>query len=222
MRVVIFANGLLPDLESARRILRPGDVLLGADGGARHILALGQQPHLVVGDMDSLPQPAQDQLEAAGVKMVRYSRDKDETDLELAVRHALELGPDSIVIVGALGERLDQTLGNLALMTDARLSDLDVRLDDGLEAAFFCRSQARPEFDRKAEVHGRRGDIVSLIPWGGPVTGILTDGLKWPLHRETLQAYQTRGISNELILEHASVQIESGVLLIVHRRLISK
>jgi thiamine pyrophosphokinase len=218
-RVLIFANGHLPDLELARSLLRPGDFLLGADGGTRHILALGRTPDLVVGDMDSLEPEVTARLEKEGVKMFRYPRDKNETDLDLAIRHALELSPGAILIIAALGERLDQTIGNLALLTDVRLSTLDVRLDDGVEAAFFCRQQTRPEFDRRAEVRGRPGDIVSLIPWGGQVEGILTEGLRWPLRDETLLAHQTRGISNELEGGSARVSIRSGVLLIVHRRL---
>lgn len=210
-RILIFANGHLPDYERARTLLLPDDFLLGADGGAHHILALGRTPDLVVGDMDSLEPEVADRLEKEGVKLVRYPRDKNETDLELAIRHALEISPGSILILAALGERLDQTLGNLALLTDVRLSTLDVRLDDGVEEAFFCREQT--------EVRGSSGDIVSLIPWGEQVEGISTEGLKWPLQGETLHPHQTRGISNELVGELARVSVRSGVLLIVHRRL---
>lgn len=210
-RIIIFANGLLPDLEKARPLLRPDDFLLGADGGTHHILALGRQPDLVVGDLDSLDPQAQTRLEAEGVKFIRYARDKDATDLELALQHALALHPASILIVAALGQRLDQTIGNLALLSDVRLSTLDIRIEDGVEAAFFCRDQA--------EVRGRRGDVVSLIPWGDPVVGVRTEGLKWALHGDTLHPHKTRGLSNEMEGERASVRIESGILLVTHRRL---
>ncbi len=78
------------------------------------------------------------------------------------------------MIVGALGGRLDQTLGNLSLLTEPELADLDIRLDDGVEEALFTRS--------RCEVHGKPADIVSLLPWGGEVTGVSTEGLRWPLH----------------------------------------
>ena len=210
-RVVIFANGLLPDLEKARLILRPDDFLLGADGGTHHILALGRRPDLVIGDLDSLDPQVHARLESQGVKIIRFPRDKDATDLELAVQHALSLQPPSVLIVAALGERLDQTIGNLALVSDAALSKFDIRMDDGVERAFFVRDQA--------ELQGRLGDVVSLIPWGDAVTGVHTEGLKWALRGETLLPHKTRGLSNEMEGERAGVRIDSGVLLVTHRRL---
>jgi thiamine pyrophosphokinase len=209
-RAVIFANGHLPDLDSARALLADDDFVIAADGGARHTLAIGRTPDLVVGDLDSITRETREKLEQAGVEFVRFSRDKNETDLELAIQHALRLNFGKILVVAALGERLDQTLGNLSLMTDPKLSDLDLRLDDGAEEVFFCRDQAR--------VCGRNGDVVSLIPWQGDVTGVLTSGLKWPLAEETLYANKTRGISNEMTAEIAEVRINSGLLLVVHTR----
>lgn len=58
---------------------------------------------------------------------------------------------------------------------------------------------------------------MSLIPWGGEVSGVVTENLKWPLRSEILYPYKTRGISNEMLGEEASVRIKAGLLLIVHR-----
>lgn len=209
-RTVIFANGCLPDLETARALLRPEDTLIAADGGARHLLEMGLLPSTLVGDLDSLEAASLAQLEAAGVQIRRYPADKDETDLELALRHALERGSHSILIVGALGGRLDQTLANLWLLTDPACAGLDLRLDDGVEEAFFCRKQA--------EVCGRSGEVVSLIPWGGPVEGVVTQGLQWKLSGETLYPHQARGVSNRMLGETSSVSIQGGLLLVVHGR----
>jgi thiamine pyrophosphokinase len=209
-RAIIFANSSLPDLEAARRIIQPGDTLIAADGGTRHILALGLLPSLVIGDLDSLSADDRQRLEDAGVELRPYPRDKDETDLELALGYAIEDGFGKIRILAALGGRLDQTLANLALLTDPRLSTPDVRLDDGVEEAFFVRDHAT--------VAGRPGDTVSLLPWGGPAEGVTAEGLHWPLHGETLHPHQTRGVSNEMLGTAASVSIQTGLLLVVHRR----
>jgi thiamine pyrophosphokinase len=50
------------------------------------------------------------------------------------------------------------------------------------------------------------------------VTGVFTEGLRWPLHGESLFPDKTRGISNELLGDTASVSVGEGLLLIVHRR----
>lgn len=209
-RVLIFANGDLPDLDKVRALIRVDDFILCADGGTRHALALGLTPHLVIGDMDSVSKDETRQLEKADVSIELFPRDKNETDLELAIQRALEKHPEAILIVAALGGRLDQTLGNIALLSGARLADVDIRLDDGLEEVFFCRT--------RSEVRGRSGDLVSLIPWHEKVEGVQIKNLKWSLHDETLYPEKTRGISNEMTADIANIEIKSGLLLVVHRR----
>lgn len=209
-RIIIFANGELPDINNAHSLLQNDDRIICADGGTRHALALGIQPNLIIGDMDSAETGSLQKFREAGVNIELYPRDKNETDLELAINRAIERSPKQIVVVAALGGRLDQTLANITLLTDPRLSTFDVRLDDGVEEIFICRDQV--------EVHGRRGDIVSLIPWQGEVSEVQTKNLKWVLQKETLYPDKTRGISNEMTDNIASVSIASGLLLIVHRR----
>ena len=209
-RIIIFANGELPELNRARTLLRGDDFIVCADGGTRHALALGLNPNLIIGDMDSVEKDQLKKLSEAGTEIELYPRDKNETDLELAISKAIELNATEVIIVAAFGGRIDQTLANIALLADPRLKPLDVRLDDGVEEVFLCRSQV--------QVKGSRGDIVSLLPWGGAVPGVQTKNLKWPLEKETLYPDKTRGISNEMVSESASVQIESGLLLVIHSR----
>ncbi len=209
-RIVIFANGELPDAAKARALVQPGDMIICANGGSHHALSLGLQPDLIIGDLDSIDAEDRKRIEAAGIPVQQHPRDKNETDLELALQAALEQKPSAVVIIGALGKRLDQALGNIAMLSSPALGSLDVRLDDGLEEAWFCRGNAR--------IEGRAGDIVSLIPWEAAVEGVSTEGLRWPLRSETLYPERTRGISNELLQPTAEVRIASGLLLIIHRR----
>jgi thiamine pyrophosphokinase len=206
-RILIFANGELPNLEAARQLLLADDFVICADGGTRHALALGLIPQVIIGDMDSLPENFKSSTFTG--EFIQVSSDKNETDLELALKYALAFHPHAILIIASLGGRLDQILGNISLITDLKLSTFDIRLSDGVEEIFLCRDHVN--------VKGGSGDIVSLIPWGGEVTGVETENLKWPLRNETLYPYKTRGISNEMLGEEASVKIKSGLLLIVHR-----
>ena len=211
-RIIIFANGELPDSDKIREFLRPDDFIICADGGTHHALGLNLTPNLVIGDMDSIQKDQWQELQKTGVAVEIFPRDKNETDLELAITRAIELEPREIVIVAALGGRLDQMLGNIALLTSLQVAPFDVRLDDGVEEMFICRNQV--------QVHGRNGDIVSLIPWGNPVNGVQTQKLKWPLNNETLHPDKTRGISNEMLSDTATIQISSGKLIVIHTRTI--
>lgn len=205
-RIIIFANGELPNLEKARALIQPSDFIICADGGTRHALTLNLIPNLLIGDMDSLP--ANFKLSDFNGEVILYPKDKNETDLELAIQHAITLKPDEILILAALGGRMDHTLANIALLTDFELVTCDLRLNDGVEEIFFCKDQV--------EVKGRSGDIVSLIPWQGNVEGVLTENLKWKLNNETLFSDKTRGISNEMISDTATISIKKGLLLIIH------
>ena len=218
-RIIIFANGELPDIEKARALIKADDTIICADGGTHHALTLGIIPQLVIGDMDSATKDEMQRLKKEDVPIELYPRDKNETDLELALNRALDQSPSSILIIGALGGRLDQTLGNISLLSDWRLAALDIRLDDGIEEVFFCGDQSKaPSRAISRGIEGRRGDIVSLIPWDGAVKGISTKGLRWSLDHETLYPDKTRGISNEMLDALAEVSIEAGLLLIIHRR----
>lgn len=209
-RAIIFVNGELRNPGAARTLIRPDDVIIAADGGARHALALGLIPTAVIGDFDSLSEAEVRVFSDMGVHMLRFPKTKDDTDLELALAHAVRAGYCPIILVGANGGRLDQELGNISLMSNPDFIGSDVRLDDGTTEAFFITTQS--------SIHGKAGDTVSLIPWGNPVEGVSTDGLAYPLHDETLFPYRTRGISNQMLAETAKVSLKRGLLLCVHIR----
>ncbi len=209
-RALIFVNGTLPNLEKVRTIIHPDDVIIAANGGTRHAHALEVLPDVIMGDFDSLSPELRQWAKEGGVQFDPYPRDKDETDLELALAYALEQGYCPILILAAIGGRLDQTLGNLLLVAAPHLAGLEIRLVDGVEEAWFMRDNCT--------VHGEPGDLVSLLPWGGDVHGVCTSGLRWPLQEETLYPHRTRGISNQLLGTTASISLRSGLLLVIHRR----
>ncbi len=209
-RAILFANGDLPNPELARRLIRPGDILIAADGGARHAVALGLTPSVLIGDFDSLSSLELDQFTRAGTSLQRHPPEKDETDLELALDYALQHGYSPILILGAYGGRLDHSLGILGLIAAPKCIEANVRLDDGQTEAFFISEQA--------EISGNPGDTVSLLAWGAPAEGIVTSGLQYPLKGESLSPYRTRGISNLMTTEQAGVSLKSGLLLCVHIR----
>jgi thiamine pyrophosphokinase len=207
-RFILFVNGDLKSPEGLRPQLRPDDTLIAVDGGLRHLTALGLTPDLILGDLDSADPAEVAKLEAQGVPVRRYPPEKDETDLELAIETAIDQGATTLWIVAALGDRLDHTLGNIYLLTQPRLAALDVRLVDGEQEVFLIRDETT--------LTGQPGQIVSLIPLMGPVPGVTTGQLAYPLRHETLYPDKTRGISNVMTAETATVSIDDGILLCIH------
>ncbi len=141
-RAVIFANGKMADWNAASDLIRAGDLLIAADGGARVARKLGFTPQVLIGDLDSLPTREVKRLEAAGTRVIRYPVEKDETDLELALDFALGEGAGEILILAPFGGRLDQTLGNLSLLNRDDLRGIQVRMDDGRDELVLIHSHA--------------------------------------------------------------------------------
>jgi len=210
MRTIIFANGEFHHAERARELLPSADRIIAADGGTRHALAAGVTPHVVIGDLDSISSDELAIVEAAGSQIVRHSPRKDETDLELALLYAARRGATEIVVLAALGGRLDQTIANLLLLALPELRGLDVRVVEGPQTAFLIHAGRDG-----ARIDGHPGDTVSLIPLGGDALGVTAEGLEWPLRDDTLRFGPARGVSNVLAGEQAWVHVRAGLLLCV-------
>jgi thiamine pyrophosphokinase len=210
VRAIIVAGGRSNTTQNWRKWVREDDLVVGADGGAAQAMTWGLHPHVVIGDMDSLPGDVRARLKENGARFVVHPRAKDETDLELALTYAVEQGAQEVVILGALGGRLDHTLSNVLLLALPQLAGVHVRIVEGHEEALLLRGEAM------VTVAGQPGDIVSLLPLGGDVHGVTTDGLAWALDGDTLRFGHSRGVSNEMTASLACVEITEGCLLVVH------
>jgi len=214
MSVLIFANGVIEDVEWIRPYLAAATAVIAADGGTRHLMRLDHLPDVVIGDMDSLPSKAHSWLEAAHVHLITHPPAKDETDLELALLYAVENYDEPLRIFGALGGRLDQMLANILLLAHARLHGRDVQLITAQERAWLIRDYTK--------IVGQVGDTISLIPINGDVHVAGTTGLEWPLQDEVLAFSLARGVSNVITAVPATVTLHSGSILCVHTPNISE
>jgi len=218
LRALVVADGDVPAADHLDGLVEPDDdgelVVIAADGGARKAAELGLSTDLVIGDGDSLSSADVERLRTAGVEVHLFPTDKDESDTELAVREALARGARSIVVLGAFGgERVDHALANLALLALPELAGRDVTLTD---ARARVRLIGRADGPGTTRITGAPGDLVSLFPLDPRVDGVVTDGLRYPLRRETLVLGPSRGLSNELVGSSARVATARGRLLVVH------
>lgn len=209
-RAVIFANGIVRDYALIYPCLQPRDFIMAADGGLKHIHHLKLKPALVIGDLDSITASDLDIAEYEQTEIMRFDKDKNETDLELAIEAAMQRGYREILIVAGLGGRLDQTMANLLLMLHPDFAKCNITFDDGFEEVCLIHGTC--------EVKGNPGDIISIIPVKGDCRGVKTENLKYPLCDETLSQFKTRGISNVMTSTQATISIEEGTALCIRTR----
>ncbi len=209
--VLIFANGdLNPGIMVQRALsLLPDAYVIAADGGAISAVESGIQPHLIIGDMDSINPESLENLQAQGTEIRRYPVEKDLTDLELALLAAAERDAEIIRVLGALGGRLDHTLSNIYLLALPELSGRDVRLVAGNQEAWLMPPG-------ETNISGLKGDTLSLVPLNGTVEGVETENLYYPLRAETLKFGPARGVSNVMTADRVTIRSRRGELLIIH------
>jgi len=203
----IFLNGVYANHEPQITQVRSDSLVIGVDGGTHYLSSINLTPQVVIGDMDSLPQSELARLKAQRIRILRHPREKDETDFELALDHAIRQGCGQILVFGALGGRTDQLVANI-LLPLIYIDKARIILIRGLEELFYIKSCET--------IPGSPGDTLSLLPLAGDVSGIQTTGLRYPLKSETLFFGKSRGISNELTGSEATIAISSGILLCIH------
>lgn len=213
MKVLIFANGKKKDGTMVRRAIADSEDahIIAADGGAVIARYYQKQPQTVIGDMDSLSESELAGLKNHHAELHVFPPEKNETDLELALLFAAELGATWIRIIGGIGGRFDQMLANVYLLALPQLIDIDVAL-------VADEQQIRLLQVGTHQLTGDIGDTISLIPVSGDVSGITTENLKYPLTHESLRFGPARGISNVMEAKQAHIHIEDGLLLCIHTK----
>lgn len=220
MKAIVLADGDAPG-RAALDAAWPGwadsvEVVIAADGGARHADALQLAIDTWVGDGDSITADALDALAARGVAMRRTSMAKDESDTELAVLEALTHDPAEVLIIGALGGvRFDHSLANVGLLAMPQLAGRPAAL---LDARTRIRLISAPDAGGsvvRMALPGRVDDLVSLLPFGAGVVGVTTEGLAYPLADEPLPPGPARGLSNVRVAPDAAVAVRAGRLLVI-------
>lgn len=206
-RAIVVANGALPDLGPFLDLLAAANMVVAADGGARALLRTGHAVDTILGDFDSLDEALLVQWRSRGGHTMTFPTEKDETDLELALRYVVELGANRVVILGALGGRLDHELANLFLLAAPLLDSVEAEILDPRTRVVAIRASAT--------LPGKTGDLLSLLPVTARVEGITTDGLAYALAGEPLELGPSRGVSNIFTGDQARVAVTSGVLLAI-------
>ncbi len=200
MRAWILVGGRLT-LTPALTILPRPDLVVAADGGARHAAALGVRIDLWMGDFDS----------SAGLDISAprqtFDRAKDSTDGELAAEYALAQGATELVFIGAFGGRFDHTF--VLALGAYRLAQrgLQVSLHSGDEAGYPLPPNEVLRLDMSA------GQTLSILA-ASELRGLSVRGARWPLERAQIPLGSGWTLSNEALGGPLEAQLEEGVALL--------
>ena len=92
MKALVFAGAEIWDYSFCKAYMDGAGVVICCDSGLRHAKALGIRPDYIVGDFDSVSPEVWDYYKGQGIPVRQFPARKNETDMELGVLLALELG----------------------------------------------------------------------------------------------------------------------------------
>ncbi|MDQ7094756.1 thiamine diphosphokinase [Desulfosporosinus sp. PR] len=209
MIIAVLANGAW-DSEWGKQALEKADYLICADGGANHALSLGFMPDRLIGDLDSILPEYLLQCQEADCLIERYPREKDETDLELALlqaqKKAMLEGERDIWLYGGTGKRIDHFLGNLSLMLAYAHQGYRIRLADPWHEMWV--------FHGNEKIRTFQGQELSLIALSEKAV-VSTRGLYYPLDHGVLRQDIPRGVSNVCLGEEVGIEVHEGWVLLI-------
>lgn len=178
------------------------DYIMAVDGGFAHLEKIGVKPNMAIGDFDSLGYVPR------GLRVVRKSPHKDESDMELALMRAKAQRFDTVYIFGALGGRTDHTLANLQLFALYAEKGISVvAIDNNAQLTFLVG----PDL---LEIPACESGTLSIFAMTDECKGVFERGLEWELEDYTLTNRTSLGLSNEFKGEAAMVGVEEGTLAV--------
>lgn len=171
--------------------------LAAVDGGLDILRSMNITPIWAIGDFDSGKDPV-----ITGYPVYRHPVCKDETDTELALMKAEELGYKKVIVYGALGGRLDHTLANLRLIT-WRYPQTTL-MDERQRVSVLC------EGEHLLKNEYRHVSFFAMEP-----TVITLEGFDYPLDHQTIDQKDFYTCSNSISKNEARVIIHSGRVICV-------
>lgn len=208
MKILIIAGGKF-EYKFAVSFLEKNkyDYVIAVDKGLEYAKKLSLIPDMWLGDFDSVCHKDLGK-EFLGMEIMSFNSEKDETDTELAINKAVEMNADFDIICG-MGGRMDHFFGvvhNLKRATDAGLVG---RIVDPSNVIMLKKDSFEI---KKSDFNGK---YISFMPFGGIVTNLKIEGLKYTLDGYDLKPGESRCISNEPTEETAKVSFDSGYLLVI-------
>ncbi|ENQ3106649.1 thiamine diphosphokinase [Bacillus sp. 491mf] len=184
-------------------------VWAAVDRGVYHLLQFGIMPEVAFGDYDSVTKEELEWMREQKHDLHIVPKEKDETDLEIAINWALKQQPEQIRIFGATGGRLDHSLANIQMLIKGLKSNTNISIVD------YKNEISVREFGTYIIEENSSFPYISFVPMTEIVMGITLRGFKYPLTDKTINWGSTLCISNELVAEKGTFSFTSGILMVI-------
>lgn len=170
-------------------------------------------PNHIVGDFDSVKMELlKFYKNNSKVIFHKYNPEKDNTDTDIALKLAIQLNSSNIIIMGALGKRMDHALANIHILKSVLEEGITCQILDTNNRIYLIK-------DKITLIKNKNyGKYISLIPLTTTVEGLTLKGFKYPLENAFLPIGLSLGVSNEIVEDIATVELKEGILIVIESR----
>ena len=187
------------------------DIIIAVDKGLETLDILNINPNYVVGDFDSIDKTILRKYENTQIEIIKLNPEKDLTDTHSAINLAIGLKSKKIIIIGAIGTRLDHTIANIHI--------LKLAIDKGINIKIINETNEITLINNSIKIYKDQNyKYISLIPLTTTVENITLKGFKYPLTKRTLYIGDSLGISNEQLQQEGEIQLEKGILILIRSK----
>jgi len=201
--VLIIAGGESVNKEVIYKYIEKANFIIGVDKGAEIAYKYDFKLDILIGDFDSIDEEI---LEKIDTEILKYPKEKDKTDLELSLDYVLEKEYKSVVILNALGNRLDHTMGNIFLIE--KYNDLDIKIIDNNTEIFLLN-------EKEVILEDKNDYILSIVPISQNVEIKNLQGTKYKLKDKRITRGSTLCISNLIKKSQCLISIKKGSAFII-------
>ena len=205
-KIAIIGNGTINNKLYHKKILEDIDIIICADGGATNAKKMNITPDYIIGDLDSTTSEILNFFKQKNTKIIS-DEDQNKTDMELAIKLAETLKTDEIIIIGAIGYRIDHTIANILCLN---------KINPDIKAKIIDDKNIIEIVENEKNIIGEKDDIISIIPLTD-IIDLSYQGMKWPLKNIDIK-FGWFGISNKLKERKAKISLKKGKLLIIRVR----
>lgn len=206
MKIIIVANSPIKSFNHLYHF-NPSDYFIGIDGGCQELFKRKIIPDIAIGDFDSTD--SLHLIEQKSLETRVYPKEKNETDLELALMHLNEIkGADNLIIqiYDALSGRLDHELVAIRLLR--KYAKYNLQLIDEQNMVQYVTADSTIRLESHLQ-------YFSIIPVGETV--VTVKNALYPLTKVHLTEKDTYTTSNKPLDDKSEpiIQVHQGSVYVI-------
>ena len=205
LKALLVLHGDIMNLSLLQKVSKEVDMVVCGDGGADYCFKASIMPDMIIGDLDSISHDSLKIIYDKNIPVERYPAKKDATDSELAIEFLINKNFKEIILMGAMGSRMDHTLSNIFLLKKLKDNGIDGKIIDEHNIIYLV--------DKELEL-SKDDAYISILSITNSGTSVTLRGFEYELDKINIAFGSSYGISNRIAKDKAYIFVHRGTCLV--------